>query len=1657
MQISLEQVEPVLKLYNAGLYLQAYQKSQHIAPLPQWRSTAGRIMAGRLAGNLGSSQLGKILHYRAYREDPDAPEAWYYYAHVLLNQHGPLDAWQFIRAHAMPDCAPAELRSNWYGIQARIAGIMRDFMVAGKMLDAADEIFPDDPWLAVERCTVLERQDCYDAALSAVMRGLEIRPWYRPAVQSAAHLMQLLDKDDQALELLTQATQRMESVALVLQLATLQTELRSYQDARMNFSRAFDLAPLMDKQLRDWLMGTQSDAAYFCGDVCAAAELAAKSKNRFYQKIAAKLKAADGSASRVMLPVGFVRQHHLTCGPAVVASLGRFWNKPIDHLALAHEICYDGTPDRALRQWAGDHGWLVREFRVTWETSRQLIDRGIPFALATVEPASAHLQAVIGYDELRGTLIIRDPYIRPAIEFVSELTLERYASTGPLGIVLVPIEQQQLLEGVHLCDASLYDGLHDVNAALHRHDRHCACAALESMRAAAPDHRLTLTAEQALAAYDADPGTLLACYEKLLAQYPHNSGLLLGKIECLRTLARRDQRIEMLQKICESREAHPIFRNLYARELMDDARNFGTVRQILRRVIRAMPLAAGSYADLAGVLWDQRAFDQALELYRFACCLDDKNERFARSYFIASRHFKQEIDVLGLLQERFNKFGARTGRPAGLLFWALEELDRTAEAFDMLQQALRLLPEDGSLLLLAANANARHGRLQQADEYMDKARGVCPQREWLRVAADIVLYKGDPREALTLWRKIVDAEPLAMDAQRRVTELLAQSVGNSEAESYLDAQCEKFPHHYPLLQLRVIWFRDQSPDRYLGAVRDLMGLHPNDAWTRRELVAALLNIQDVDQAAVGAQMALTLEPNSPASHNYYASVAMRQGRHPEAINALKKAIGLSVDYTPAIHQLLASENTPAGRKEALAFIHSEIVRQTIFGECLSAYRAQAVQVLDAQEVLESLRAALKARPDLWQAWSVVTLQLTQMGKLEDALVNGRAAVEKFNLLPKLFLDLAGVYGAMGNIDGQRTALQQALEIDRCWSEPARQLAALYTRSGDLVKARMVLEEIISRSPFDVRNHGMLADILWRMGVRRKALEQLQRAIQFEPDYPWGWDALKSWSQELKQPDVSLTLARQLTQSRSGDSRVWLNLARMLQLPEQFDERLTAYNRAIAADPRNIEAYDERACGLAEAGRLEEALAACHPEVFNGDVPFELRGRAAWILYRRGRRAEAIAQMAELVKESPRYYWGTCRLVEWYNESGDKKRYLQMAETLVRLWPVAPIAYGYLGDAHRENGNMIAARDNFRRAVELDAAYTYAVGNLFDMELAAGNLADAAKLEKQLSQHATPDRSLMARLEMAAARNDKKMAMTELISLCRMPAAQPWLLERALEVLAKRNWSDSIGYYVREALNQDDCNAIISELSVRCLARRNKWQLCREFVDSLSTDARALHLALLEFIQQLADHNKFQMFAWLMRRYRKILCGATELWGKTGYALKRFGRYRRVIAWMRDWRDRADVQPWMLANLAASYRAIGHRLKAIHINQFAVKMGGEPTGRAIHALWLAADAVLVKQPAAAEAWLTQAVVTPNSPPYHRFIKALTDTVLQRYDKPKVPFAATRKQIIAAKLLFPGFQRTREIRALYRHCLLRIAASNVGLSGMIWCWREALKSL
>src|SRR5690606_3622078 len=98
-------------------------------------------------------------------------------------------------------------------------------------------------------------------------------------------------------------------------------------------------------------------------------------------------------------------------------------------------------------------------------------------------------------------------------------------------------------------------------------------------------------------------------------------------------------------------------------------------------------------------------------------------------------------------------------------------------------------------------------------------------------------------------------------------------------------------------------------------------------------------------------------------------------------------------------------------------------------------------------------------------------------------------------------------------------------------------------------------------------------------------------------YEWGWDTLPRWLAEFERQSEVVDLAREITTVWPGEARSWLILSRVLPDGEASDEALAALDRAIALNPCLIEAHDLKAERLTEAGRFDEALAACRPNAW----------------------------------------------------------------------------------------------------------------------------------------------------------------------------------------------------------------------------------------------------------------------------------------------------------------------------------------------------------------------------------------------------------------------------------------------------------------------------
>src|SRR5262245_16407313 len=94
------------ELHSSRLYFQAYEQGQALGALKDWQGTSARLLAGRLAANLGAPRLARVLHALAFRNDPMHPEACYYYAWRVFERRGPRATWLHLRQCGGLDTAP---------------------------------------------------------------------------------------------------------------------------------------------------------------------------------------------------------------------------------------------------------------------------------------------------------------------------------------------------------------------------------------------------------------------------------------------------------------------------------------------------------------------------------------------------------------------------------------------------------------------------------------------------------------------------------------------------------------------------------------------------------------------------------------------------------------------------------------------------------------------------------------------------------------------------------------------------------------------------------------------------------------------------------------------------------------------------------------------------------------------------------------------------------------------------------------------------------------------------------------------------------------------------------------------------------------------------------------------------------------------------------------------------------------------------------------------------------------------------------------------------------------------------------------------------------------------------------------------------------------
>jgi tetratricopeptide (TPR) repeat protein len=1620
--LTLDIFEQVKRLADSGDSYRALGLLDTLADDPR---VEAQTLRSRVIRHLGNDSRAKAIEFQVWRRQPNHPEAMVVYLRGLSERRGLYRAWQWGESARFPEDAPAESAADWHALRASIAVALRDFDSAARLFARARSLVPDDPWIRVEECHGLAGQDRCDEAIEAAREALSLDADYRAAVQALAHFLSLQRRDDEAIDLLARASARMHSADIEMQLAVLLTEQCRFDEAWRALRRAHEFSPLADRQRRRWLEQQSVSNLLARGRFEEAAPLCVKLGDPFHLGIAERLESvaqhAAASPRRVLLNVAFVHQHHMTCTPATLAALSHYWGREAEHVEIAEQICYNGTPTSSERAWAERNGFTAREFTVDWEVATRLVDAGLPFALTTRYTNFGHTQAVVGYDEVRRTLLIRDPTQRVHTEFSAKELFESLRANGPRGMVLFPPEQAHRLGGIALPDVDQWDRHYAVLAALDRHDRETAHEVALSQQESAPDHWLTIWSWRSLAHYDGDGAKAAALAERLIEQFGERPELLWERHQAMGQVATHPQLRDASEHAARLHPKDAALLAQLASVYLDDARELHRAAANLSLALRVNPVDARNWRAMADVLWLSGERGAALEHYRIATCLGDMAEEMAGAYSSACRMLGQAETGITWLRARDARLGGKSSAPAITCFNELELLERTPEAFELIEKARLRRPDDDALLLFCAQKYLQYGVLDKAQAVLGESAGRVRHADRLRVEALFARYEGRLDDAWLAIARACEQEPARVDLQTLAANILSQREGQPAALDYLRNVCANHRTLFGMHALLLQWLPADALQEREAVLRHLLSLNERNAYMWRELADNLCRQNRLPEAWEAANRSLVQAPQDAATYSVLASLHFAANEVEPGRARCREALRCSIDQAYAFHMLVRTCTSHEERRGALEFIEAQLGEQVVRGDALLMFQRLAKFSYAPEELESRLRALRDRRPELWQAWLGLALQYVDTGKLDEGRQSIDEAIERFSLTPRLHYERARIAAIQGRSADALDAVRRTLQLSPAWSLAIQLYVDLaLSDPTQLESALALLDSPLSRSDESADCQVLRAKVLWQMNERERALATLEHALLQWPAHAQAWALQGAYANAQREAGRIRSLAQQVIERHpyNIESRI-----RLAETSASLADALSELNRAAQMEPLNQTLYVARLDVLLRHRQFDAALEAVGDAPWGEHTPTAVRRYGPRALWQSGKGAEAIAAMRALLERERADPSLWQELVDWLDATEQLDDYLAAASELVRLAPGLAIAHGHLGHAHRKKAEPELAIASLRTALQLDPHYAFAAFALTDLLLDT-NWREAQPVLQALRARFPGPAAALREIRYAVAAGDLSTIEAPLAEIVRAPIEQSAIFDEAAKRLKKGDGKRLLLDAIRQAFEAGRAGepAIFHWIDKEVdLANREETDKLQRYMDGAADAGDHFKIAM---IRCAAQQRRGALAATIVDRHSAALRANLRGWGQASYALVACGQYATAVEWLHDWR-RDDAPSWALDNLSLAMRELG-MLEAAHEVTLAshAKM---PTGP--NALvFLAIDAALADDVEGMRNYMAQWPSAELRPVY-RVSRDLVLAYRQAIDEGRTgplrkAFALARAQAKTDKLLIAQMKGLRD---------------------------------
>jgi len=805
-------------------------------------------------------------------------------------------------------------------------------------------------------------------------------------------------------------------------------------------------------------------------------------------------------------------------------------------------------------------------------------------------------------------------------------------------------------------------------------------------------------------------------------------------------------------------------------------------------VVRLDPQNAIAFERIGEMWLDDWAPIRASAFLAKGSELDPQNvqnrARLARSYVATGRFDDARKEALKVLEQSPDNADALV---------TLSEAALSKEGIEAAQEQLQKFPKkDGtSFYLASANLFLRQGDLAAAENALRQALTADPKSAAAHMAlGDLNLLKKDQKQAGEEFKKAAELAPVRSMERLKYAAFMSATGETAETKRVSTEMTKQAPDYLPgWTLLAELAFKDGKYDEALSLLENVFSrdpeyidghkleskvllakgdtkkavevmerldqTYPDSPLIKYELALAYLKNNNMNQAKVVLDQAISVNPNYADAILLLADINLRSGHSDAVIEPMTRLLQKNPESKPAALLLAAAYGSLDRFDDAAVIIGEQAKLAPRDPQAQMALGLTLRQAKRNGEAREAFEKAAELAPDsLWPIDQLIELDLLEK-HFDAARERVRRQFQKAPDSPAVHFFEGKILATEEKWDLAETELQKTLQLDPNFAGAYDLLVQTYVANNKLPQALSQLQTQLSKDPKDASALMTLALLYERTSDFAKARDAYERLLSINPSLVSALNNLAClYADRLDDLGKAYDFARKARELQGSDPAVADTFGWILSKRGDYQQALPILQESAAKLPDSPEVQFHLGMTAYRMGQADLAKVALQKAANSAkDFPGKEESKRHLALLKSGTVTSpesSLSQLEAMAKAQPNDVIAQMRLGEAYEKLGATDKAAAAFEHVLRLNPrlasaTTKLAQLYAGPLKNKEKALAYGK----KARDLTPNDPQVISILGKVAYQSGNLAWSYSLLQEATRQRENDPSILHDLAWAA--------------------------------------------------------------------------------------------------------------------------------------------------------------------------------------------------------------------------------------------------------------------------------------------------------------------